>query len=171
MITALPETDEFYSAIHEIHVLAFGRGNEARLAENLRKSSSFIPGLSIVALREGRIVGDILFSLISIQTGTDTLPALALAPMAVHPDFQNQGIGSQIVRQGLDHCRKLGHKIVIVVGHPDYYPRFGFIPARPKGLEAPFPVPDEAFMVMELERGALDGIAGMVKYPAPFEEV
>ena len=112
-----------------------------------------------------------MFSPISIETEAGTLSALALAPMAVHPDFQNQGIGSQLVRQGLDHCRKLGHKVVILVGHPEYYPRFGFIPAKSKRLVVPFPVPDEGFIVMELENGALDGISGMVKYPAPFEDV
>ena len=100
-----------------------------------------------------------------------SLPALALAPMAVHPEFQSQGIGSRLVREGLERCRNLGHRIVVVVGHPEFYPRFGFTPARAKGLEAPFPVPDEAFMVTELVPGALDGVSGMIVYPAPFEGV
>jgi putative acetyltransferase len=91
--------------------------------------------------------------------------------MAVHPEFQNRGIGSELVRQGLERCRKLGYKVVIVVGHPTYYPRFGFISARAKGLETPFPVPDEAFMVIELTPGALNGISGMIIYPPAFEEV
>ena len=171
MVTVLSETKEFYPAIHEVNVLAFGRESEARLVERLRESTDFIQELSLVALKEGRVVGHILFSPVSIETEAGTFPALALAPMAVHPGYQNQGIGSQLVRQELDHCRKLGHKVVILVGHPEYYPRFGFILAKSKRLVAPFPVPDEAFMVIELERGALDGIAGMVKYPAEFDGV
>jgi len=99
------------------------------------------------------------------------LPALALAPLAVHPEFQNQGIGSRLVGEGLARCRNLGHKIVVVVGHPEFYPRFGFTSARAKGLEAPFPVPDEAFMVTKLVPRALDGVSGMIVYPAPFEGV
>jgi putative acetyltransferase len=91
--------------------------------------------------------------------------------MAVQPEFQNQGIGSELVRQGMERCRNLGYGIIIVVGHPTYYPRFGFTPAREKGLEAPFPVPDEAFMVIELTPGALNGISGIVIYPPAFEGV
>ena len=91
--------------------------------------------------------------------------------MAVHPEFQHQGIGSELVRKGLERCGRLGHRIVIVVGHPSYYPRFGFISARSKGLEAPFPVPDEAFMVMEFVPGSLDGVSGTVVYSDPFNNV
>ncbi len=171
MVLILPEKEQLHSAIHEINVLAFGGENEARLVENLRKSCSFNAQLSLVAVEEGRVVGHILFSPITIESKKGSLPALALAPMAVHPEFQNQGIGSRLVREGLERCRSLGHKIVVVVGHPEFYPRFGFTPARAKGLEAPFPVPDEAFMVTELVPGALDGISGMIVYPAPFEGV
>ena len=127
MITIQPEKEEYYTAIHELNVLAFGREDETRLVENLRKTSGFIPDFSLVALKEGRVIGHILFTSIAIQTKNDTLPALALAPMAIHPEFQNRGIGSELVRQGLERCRKLGYKVVIVVGHPTYYPRFGFI--------------------------------------------
>jgi putative acetyltransferase len=171
MIKIQPEKDEDYTAIHGIYVLAFGRENEARLIENLRKSPDFIPGLSLVAVKDKMIVGHILFSRIAIQTKTGSFPALSLAPMAVHPEFQKQGIGSKLIRQGLVRCRKLGHKIVVVVGHPNYYPRFGFTSARAKGLEAPFPVPDKAFMVVELTAGALNTITGMVIFPTEFEGV
>jgi putative acetyltransferase len=90
--------------------------------------------------------------------------------MAVHPDFQNRGIGSALVRQGLEICRDLGHAVVVVVGHPDYYPRFAFTSARAQGLEAPFPVPDEAFLAIELVPGSLRGVKGSVVYPPAFEE-
>ncbi|OGP89157.1 MAG: GNAT family N-acetyltransferase [Deltaproteobacteria bacterium RBG_16_47_11] len=171
MITVLSEAREFYSAIREVNVLAFGQENEARMVDRLRESSDFIPELSIVALKEGRVVGHILFSLITIQTKKGSLPSLSLAPMAVRPEFQKQGIGSELVRQGLERCRRLGHKIVVVVGHPEYYPRFGFTPARLMGLEAPFPVPDEAFMAIEIVPGALDGVSGIVIYPTEFDGV
>jgi putative acetyltransferase len=151
--------------------LPSAKKSEARLVENLRKSYSFNAQLSLVAIKEGRVVGHILFSPITIKTERGAVPAVALAPMVVHPEFQNQGIGSKLVRERLEQCRKLGHKMVVVVGHPNYYPRFGFVPARQKGLEAPFPVPDEAFMVKELVPGSLDGVTGIVEYPAEFNDV
>jgi putative acetyltransferase len=171
MITIQSEKDENHTAIHEINVLAFGRETEAELVENLRKSRDFAPELSLVAIKDRRVVGHILFSPVAIHTNKEIFSALALAPMAVLSAFQNQGIGSQLVRQGLQQCRNLGHRIVIVVGLPKYYPRFGFTAARVKGLEVPFPVPDEAFMVLELAPGAMNGITGMVIYPQEFSEV
>ena len=91
----------------------------------------------------------------------DNVTAMALAPMAVLPDYQGQGIGSALVREGLEACRRAGHRIVVVLGHADYYPRFGFKPANGHGLRSPFPVPDEAFMAMALVPGGLDGISGV----------
>jgi len=170
MITIRPETAEDYAAIREVNLLAFGQEIEPRLVEALRESPDFIPELSLVAIEGGQVVGHILFSPMVIETKDGAVPALTLAPLAVRPEFQNQGIGSQLVRRGIERCRTLGQRIVVVVGHPTYYPRFGFSPARARGLEAPFPVPDEAFMVLELAPGALDGVAGMVKYPPAFEE-
>lgn len=171
MITVQPEREEDYTAIHEINALAFGQENEARLVENLRKRADFIPELSLVAVKDRRVLGHILFSPIVIQTDKGIFPALALAPMAVHPEFKNQRIGSELVRQGLERCRNLGHKLVIVVGHPTYYPRFGFTSGKVKGLEVPFSVPDETFMVLELAPGALNDISGILIYPPEFEEV
>jgi putative acetyltransferase len=103
--------------------------------------------------------------------GQGDVAVLSQPPMAVLPEVQNSGIGSQLVRTGLEKCRELGHKIVVVVGHPEYYSRFGFVPARQKNLELSFPVPDEAFMVCELAPDALDGIEGKVKFPPEFEGV
>lgn len=170
MIVIRPEQKEDSEAIHEVNRLAFGQEDESLLVRRIRNSSLFIPELSLVASRKGQIVGHILFSMISIEGQHGNKPVLSLAPMAVAPEFQNQGIGSKLVREGLKRCRNLGHEIVIVVGHPNYYPRFGFAPARQKGLEAPFPVPDEAFMVLELAPKALAGIKGTVKYPPEFDE-
>ena len=171
MITIRPEEVKDYAAIHEVNLLAFGGEKEARLVETLRRSAGFIPELSLVALRNGQVVGHILFSPITIETQSGSASALSLAPLAVRPEFQNQGIGSRLVQQGLRECKRMGHKIVVVVGHPTYYPRFGFSSARAKGLEAPFRVSDGAFMALELIPGALEGISGMVKYPPAFDEV
>jgi putative acetyltransferase len=168
MITLRPETIEDYAAIREVNLLAFGRDVEPRLVEALRASPDFIPELSLVAVEAGQVVGHILFSPVAIEMKDGSVPALTLAPLAVRPEFQNQGIGSDLVRRGLEECRRLGHRIVIVVGHAEYYPRFGFSLARAHGLEAPFPVPDEAFMVLELVPGALEGAAGTVRYPPAF---
>jgi len=170
MITIRPETAEDYAAIREVNTLAFGREVEARLVENLRRLPDFIPELSLVGIEAGQVVGHILFSPLVIETQEGAVPAVALATLAVRPEFQNQGIGSELVRDGLERCRNLRHRIVVVVGHPAYYPRFGFSPARERGLEAPFPVPDEAFLALELVPGALDGVAGVVRYPPPFGE-
>ena len=170
MITIRSEKKEDAEAIHEVNQMAFGQEDESLLIHRIRNSPRFIPDLSLVVVKKGEIVGHILFSSVSIETKQGDIPALSLAPMAVLPAFQNQGIGSELAREGLARCRRLGHKIVAVIGHPDYYPRFGFIPARPAGLEVAFPVPDEAFMVHELVPQALEGIKGMVKYPPEFDD-
>jgi len=160
-----------YSAISEVNKLAFGKENEPRLVEILRRSPGFIPDLSLVAVLEDQVVGHILFSPVVIETSAGDIPILALAPLAVRPEFQNQGIGSALVRQGLEACRRLDYRIIMVLGHSNYYPRFGFEPARPKGVSAPFPVPDESWMVIELQPGALSGVQGTVRYPPAFDDV
>lgn len=172
MTTIRAETPADAEAISEVNRLAFGRENEARLVEAIRDTPGFIPALSLVAERDGRVVGHILFSRIAIRTDKgQEVPALALAPVAVLPEYQGQGIGSTLIRAGLDRARALGHRIVVVVGHPNYYPRFGFTSARAQGLEAPFPVSDPAFMALALTPGALDGVHGVVVYPEVFEGV
>jgi putative acetyltransferase len=166
-----PETPRDYVAVFAVNRLAFGRDNEARLVDLLRQSSAHIAELALVAETDGRIVGHILFSPIVIRTATVAVPALALAPMAVLPEHQRQGIGSQLVRAGLAASRRLGHERVIVLGHPAYYPRFGFVPASRWGIQPPFPAPDEAFLASALLPGALEGCAGVVEYPPAFASV
>ena len=160
-----------HAAIDEVNRVAFGQANEALLVAKLRQTHGFDPALSLVAIRDGHIVGHILFSPIHIETDRGDIPALALAPMAVVPECQRQGIGCDLVREGLDACARAGHKTVVVLGHAEYYPRFGFTPASQHGLRPPFPAPDNAFMVMALIPSGLDGISGVVRYPAPFQEV
>lgn len=168
-VTIRPERERDHQAIHAVTAAAFGREEEALLIRRLRESEAFIPPLSLVAVAERRVVGHVLFTRVGIESPAGAVPALALAPLSVLPEFQDRGIGARLVREGLKRSRQLGHTIVVVVGHPSYYPRFGFSPARAGGLEAPFPVPDEAFMALALVPRALDGISGTVRYPPPFE--
>jgi putative acetyltransferase len=172
MITIRPEKPEDFDTIYEINRRAFNGEIEARLVDKIRKSDNFIPELSLVALKDNKVVGHILFSKVKIKSEDREKIVLTLAPMAVLPEFQNQGIGHLLVNRGLEISRGLGYYIVVLVGHPDYYPRFGFTPARAKGLEISFkvPIPDEAFMVCELEKNVLEGIKGIVELPPYFWE-
>jgi len=160
-----PETSADHDAIRHVNRLAFGQGDEARLVDALR-DGGFVR-VSLVAQQAGQVVGHILFSDLPIITGAGTVPALALAPMAVLPEVQRQGIGSALVQKGLEACRQQGHRIVVVVGHLHFYPRFGFSPKLATSLESPFSGSD-SFMAVELVPGALDGVAGRVQYPPPF---
>jgi putative acetyltransferase len=156
------------AAIHHVNEQAFNRPAEANLVDTLRARAKV--SLSLVAVEGDRIVGHILFSPVSIETAEKTVSAIGLAPMAVLPEFQRQGIGSLLVRSGLAECREAGHLVVVVLGHPEYYPRFGFVPATRHGIKSEFDVPDEVFMIMELSEGALSGCAGTAKYQPEFSE-
>ena len=170
-----PERPDDVEAIDKLLKRAFGGTEESTLVHALRASEYFVPPLALVAEEpdaEGvnRIIGYILFSRISIETRDGEIPALALAPMAVLPEQQRQGIGTQLILTGLDASRQLGYSIVVLIGHPQYYPRFGFEPARAYDLEVPFAVPDEAFMALELLPGALNSVrGGRVMFSPPFE--
>lgn len=169
VIVARKESPEDRAAVRRINELAFGQPEEADLVDALRGVAQ--PQLSLVAVSRGEVVGHIFFSPVSIESGDSVWGALGLGPMAVLPELQNRGIGSELVRRGLAECKLLGRDIVVVVGHPEFYPRFGFAPARSKGLECEYEVPDEAFMVAELTPGALQGVSGVVKYRPEFEGV
>jgi putative acetyltransferase len=158
------EHDADHPAIRAVNEAAFGGRDEADLVEALRDGGAVL--LSLVAEVDGQVVGHVLFGRMSIETPTGDVPAVALAPMAVLPGYQRQGIGSQLIPAGLDHLRSLGEQIVIVVGHPAYYPRFGFSSETAGGLDGPFR--GEAFMALELTPGALAGVRGRVRYPAAF---
>ncbi len=143
---------------------AFGGDAEGRLVDRLRVEGLTIT--SLVAIVEGKLAGHILFSEVVIETGAGSVRAASLAPMAVRPELQRRGIGSALVRRGLEICRNSGYSIAIVVGHTGYYPRFGFSPEKARPLRSPFAGP--AFMALELTPGALEGIAGTVIYPPAF---
>lgn len=164
------ETENDYLKIREVNDLAFGQENEGRLIEKLRQTEKFIPGLSLVAEINNEVVGHILFYPVIIHSATADFHSLSLGPMAVTPAYQRQGIGSQLVREGLKAAKTLGHKSVIVVGHPEYYPRFGFKPASQWKIKMPFEVPDEAFLALEIVIDDLKGKSGIVEYPKEFNE-
>lgn len=171
MLSLKSETGDDRASIREVVTMAFGRTSEAELVEAIRNSPNFLPELSLVAGENGEVLGHILFSSIVIESQGQTVPALALAPLAVTPTRQRQGIGSQLVEIGLRQCRELEHSIAVVLGYPGYYKRFGFQTASSFGVDAPFPVPDEVFMVLELKPGALMNVSGIVRYPSYFGTV
>ena len=162
------ETPEDINAIGCVNEKAFGRKQEKELVDKLRQHGRLT--LSLVAVKEDRIVGHIAFSPVTIESDTGSFSAITLAPLAVLPEYQKQGIGTQLVDAGLEYCRKLGYGVVVVVGHPQYYPRFGFIMAEQKGISCEFEVPPEAFMLLELQPGALAGRNGMVKFQPEFQD-
>ncbi|RTQ51749.1 N-acetyltransferase [Hymenobacter gummosus] len=167
-----PETPADGAAIAQVLRQAFPGPQEAALVEQLRRRPDFRPALSLVAEVAGTVVGYVLLTPIAIEpvAGPPTL-SLALAPVAVQPAWQRQGIGARLVEAGLVAGGAAGFGSVILLGHPDYYPRFGFGPASRWGIRAPFAVPDAAFMARELQPGALAAAAGTVRYPAEFAAV
>lgn len=160
-----PETPVDHAAIAEVNRLAFGQDAEAKLVDALHHGGYVRH--SLVAEDGGEIVGHVLFSRLPIITATGVVEALALAPMAVIPSCQRQGIGTKLVEDGLWACREAGHKIVVVLGHPAFYPRFGFSAKLALPLTSPFGG-GEAWMALELTPGALAGVSGRVEYPPPF---
>jgi len=153
-------------AVRRVNELAFGEPTEANLVRALTAAGA--PTLSLVAEKDRYVVGHILFSPVTIETPAGQVTAIGLAPMAVLPDQQRKGIGARLVQEGLAELRRLGHDAVVVVGHPEYYPRFGFKRASQFGLRTEIDCPDEAFMAIELRPGVLAGRAGMVRYRPEF---
>jgi len=161
------EKKEDFNSIYEVNKQAFKQKDESELIQRIRAGNNFIPELSLVAEENGKIIGHILFSKIKI-IGKKEYESLALAPMAVLPEFQKHGIGGKLINDGLNKARELGFDSVIVLGHQDYYPRFGFERASKWNIKCPFEVPDEAFMAIELTVGNLAEKSGIVEYPKEF---
>lgn len=155
--------------IRSINQAAFGRAAEADLVDHLRAGGKL--SLSLVAEAAGQLAGHIAFSPVAIETNPAAVAVLGLAPLAVLPIYQRTGLGSLLVKTGLAECRVLGCDAVVVLGHPDYYPRFGFAPASRFGWRCEYAVPDEVFMALELRPGVLIECAGLVRYQAEFNEV
>ncbi|AWK04989.1 GNAT family N-acetyltransferase [Flavobacterium crocinum] len=143
---------------------------EQFLVERLRKSEAFIPELSIVAESEGKIVGHILFTKLKVVNDADSFESLALAPVSVLPEFQGKGIGAKLILYGHEIAKELGCKSVILLGHQDYYPRFGYELCEKYNIKMPFDVPAENCMAIALTENGLKGISGEVVYPKEFFE-
>jgi putative acetyltransferase len=171
LISIRPEHDSDIPAIRAVNVEAFGRPDEANLVDALRVKNVII--LSLVATLDRHVVAHVIFTPITIEdpnSGSMT-NGIGLGPVAVLPSYQNKGIGSHLIQEGLTQCRHLGHEICIVLGHPEYYPRFGFSPSEQFGITSSLEVPAEAFMVAELIPGALHGIRGIARYHSEFDSV
>jgi putative acetyltransferase len=156
------------AAVHAVNLAAFETPSEANLVDALREQAQ--PVVSLVAEEDGAITGHIMFSPVSLS-GHPGLKVMGLAPMAVAPKHQRKGIGSALVRAGLEQCKQLGFVAVVVLGHAGYYPRFGFLPSTHFGIGCEYDVPEDVFMAMELQPAALRGITGTVKYHAAFRDV
>ncbi len=167
MITVRAYRDDDRAGVLDILRRAFGQETEAELVAALLSAGNVT--LFLVAESDGRLVGCIVFSPMTIGDGEESVPAVGLAPVAVLPGFQGLGIGSRLIKEGLDACRKAGHTRVIVLGHPGYYPRFGFVPASTFGISSTYDVPDDAFMACALEDGAFDGVSGIARYAPEFD--
>lgn len=164
-----PEQPEDGAAIRQVVTAAFGQTAEADLVDRLRAHGK--ARVSLVAEADGQLVGHILFSEVTLDVNPQAINVIGLAPLAVAPAWQKQGVGSQLTQVGLAACRAAGYDAAIVLGHPEYYPRFGFVPASRFGVHSEYHVRDEVFMAMELRSGALAGCAGLARYQPEFNEV
>jgi putative acetyltransferase len=164
MVLIREETAADHDAIRELNRIAFGGNEEADIVDRLRSAGLVV--VSLVAVENNEIVGHIMFSELPIDTDQGVLIAASLAPMSVHPKCQRQGIGSALVGKGLKLCRNRGKSIVVVVGHPTYYPRFGFSAELAKNLHGPFS--GDVWMALELKSRALENVSGTVRYPEAF---
>ena len=174
MVTIRQEQQNDYEKTEEVVQQAFlheefSDKTEHALVKRIRECDAFIPELSIVAVDE-EIVGHIMLSKITIEQDGTSVESLALAPVSVDRGHQKKGIGGKLIVAALEKAKELGYGSVVVLGHPGYYPKFGFKKASEWNIKAPFEVPDEVFMVIELSENALQGVEGIVQYSSAFAE-
>ncbi|MGE7880385.1 GNAT family N-acetyltransferase [Bacillus sp. NPDC094077] len=174
MVTIRQEQKNDYRKTEEVVKEAFlheefSDKKEHELVKRIRECDAFIPELSIVAV-DGEIVGHIMLSKITIEKGDTSVDSLSLAPVSVAPSHQKKGIGGKLIASALEKAKELGYGSVVVLGHPEYYPKFGFKKASKWNIKAPFEVPDEVFMAMELRENAFEGVEGIVQYSSAFAE-
>ena len=155
--------------IRDVNVQAFGQPQAAELVDKLRSQCGDL--LSLIASIEDTVVGHILFSPVSIQSNEQTVEGMGLGPMAVTTEYQRQGVGAELIRAGVERLKGKRCPFVVVLGHPEYYPRFGFEPASRLGIQSEWKVPDEAFMIRVLDKSRMQGIAGTTQYRPEFSEV
>lgn len=162
------EKEEDMGGVRRVNESAFDTATEANLVDVLRDQAQ--PIISLVADERGEIVGHIMFSPV-VLSGHPDLKIMALAPMAVLPDHQRKGVGTKLVLAGLEECEKQNFGAVVVLGYPEYYPRFGFVPSSRFGIGCEYEVPEDVFMVKELQEGYLRGATGLISYHAAFSSV
>ena len=164
------ETQKDIPMIRGILIDAFKSNGEADLVETLREEASDFISLVAEHISTGYLAGHILFTPVDLDGGDNTLVLYGLGPMAVLPECQKQGIGSLLVSTGLKECKKAGIHAIVVLGHPDFYPRFGFVKARKHGIQYEYDVPDNLFMAIELKTGSLSGMSGIARYHDAFKK-
>lgn len=165
-----PEEPADIEMVFTVNELAFGRQDEARLVDLLRPTHNTL--LSLVAVKHPRVIGHCLFTPVEIRRERAVVAhGAALGPVAVHPEFQRKGIGSALIRQGMEELKAMGHAFVVVLGHSGYYPRFGFEISQQYGIRCKWNTPPEVFMVHELTPGALKTASGVVHYAPEFDSV
>jgi putative acetyltransferase len=161
------ERPDDYLMVRDVNERAFGGPAEARLVDMLRAANKVL--VSLVALDRDRVVGHILFSPVTVAEAPENFRGVGLAPLSVLPEFQRRGIGSRLIREGLEACKREGYDAVVVLGHIKYYPRFGFSRAKDYDLDNEYNALD-SFMVLELQDGVLERIRGLVKYAPEFRD-
>ena len=166
LIEIREERPDDATAIREVNKRAFGQDQEGNIVDALRANGAV--SLSLVATVNGRIVGHVMYSPITVG---DVITGAALGPMAVVPEYQRQGIGTELVKAGNDKLQNDGCPFIIVLGHPNYYPRFGFTPASTYGIECEWAVPDDVFMLLVLDEAKMQGVSGLAKYRHEFSTV
>ena len=174
-LTIRQEQPTDYATVFQIIEKAFktmkySSGTEQFIVEKLRKSDAFIPELSLVAEHDNQLVGYIILTKIQIDNGAQLFDALSLGPVAVLPELHGQSIGSQLIKMAHKVAKALGHKRIILLGHKDYYPRFGYEMTSKYGIQLPFDSAPENCMVLGLSPTSLDGVSGKVIYSKPFLE-
>lgn len=154
--------------ISEINRRAFGQDEEAQLVTALRQNCREL--LSLVAVERNEVVGHVLFSPVDIVINDETVHGMGLGPMAVLPEHQRRGIGTELVLAGIEEIRKRGYPFIVVLGHPQFYPRFGFVPAVRLSIRCRWDVPDDAFMILVLKESEMHGVKGIAEYKPEFRE-
>ena len=162
------EVPEDINAVRSVNLWAFGRAQEADIIDKLRQNCGDL--LSLVAVRENAVVGHVLFSPAIVGSEDRTSRGMGLAPIAVQPEYQRQGIGSELIRAGIAELKPRHCSFIIVLGHPQYYPRFGFERASGHGIRSEWQVPDEAFMILMLDESEMRSVSGVAKYRLEFAE-
>ena len=167
------ETQNDHKVVFELVEQAFANEaysdhSEHFLVDRLRKSEAFIPSLSMVAELDNRVVGYILLTKIQIKNEQQSFDSLALAPVAVLPEYQGNGIGGLLITEAHEQARAIGFQSIVLLGHQHYYPRFGYKPTSEYGIKLPFEAPEENCMILELLEGGLNGVSGIVVYAKEF---